>query len=64
MRCRACNKILEDSELTRKDVNGDFLDLCGTCFSASANAGVDTHETLDYYPNGSLTFDDDSDTLY
>ena len=64
MRCRACDKILEDSELTRKDANGDFLDLCGTCLSASAGAGVDTQETLDYYPNGSLTFDDDSDTLY
>lgn len=64
MRCRACNKILEDSELTRKDVHGDFLDLCGTCLSASAGVGVDTQETLDYYPNGSLTFDDDSDTLY
>jgi hypothetical protein len=29
MRCKACNKILEDLELTRKDSRGDFYDLCG-----------------------------------
>ena len=25
MRCKACNRILEDFELTRKDQHGDFL---------------------------------------
>jgi hypothetical protein len=24
MRCKACDRILEDSELTRKDVHGNF----------------------------------------
>jgi len=27
MRCKACNEILEDAELTRKDPNGDFYDV-------------------------------------
>ena len=32
MRCRACNEILSDFELTRKDKEtGDFLDLCNDC---------------------------------
>jgi hypothetical protein len=64
MRCKACDRILEDSELTRKDVHGNFLDLCGVCLSASATAGVDTQEVMEYYPDGSLTLDDDYDTLY
>lgn len=62
MRCKACDRILEDSELTRKDVHGDFLDLCGVCLSASAPLGVDT-EIMEYYPDGSLTLGDDYDTL-
>ena len=52
MRCKACDRILEDSELTRKDVHGNFLDLCGICLSASATTGVDTQEIMEYYPNG------------
>ena len=35
MRCKACDKILEDKELTRKDKNGDFYDLCSTCHAVS-----------------------------
>jgi len=34
MRCKACNKILEDLELIRKDSRGEFYDLCGTCLSS------------------------------
>ncbi len=33
MRCKACNKLLEETELTRKDkLTGQFLDLCNTCY--------------------------------
>ena len=35
MRCKACDTILDDVELTRKDSNGDFFDLCNTCYSVS-----------------------------
>jgi phage FluMu protein Com len=36
MRCKACNKLLEETELTRKDkLTGQFLDLCNTCYKVS-----------------------------
>ena len=63
MRCRACDRILEESELTRKDAHGNFLDLCGIFLSATANAGVDT-ETMEYYQYEIFTEDKDYDTLY
>jgi hypothetical protein len=63
MRCRACDKILEDSELTRKDTHGNFLDLCGNCLSASANSGVDP-DTMQYYQYEVFTDEDKCDTLY
>ena len=39
MRCKACNKGLEDHELTRKcKLSGDFLDLCSPCTNVSNEA--------------------------
>ena len=35
MRCKACDAILDDVELTRKDSYGGFFDLCNTCYSVS-----------------------------
>ena len=64
MRCRACNKILEDNELTRKDAHGSFIDFCSTCLTASASAGLDTQEVMEYYQNELFTNDDDYDTLF
>ena len=34
MRCRACNDILEDNELTKKDHHGQFLDTCNVCLKS------------------------------
>lgn len=34
MRCKACDKMLEDSELIKKDPRGDFYDLCWVCFGS------------------------------
>jgi len=34
MRCRACNVALNNYEATKKDVTGEFLDLCRTCHYA------------------------------
>jgi hypothetical protein len=34
MRCKACDRILEDSELTKKDARGDFYDLCRNCLNS------------------------------
>ncbi len=63
MRCKACNRILEESELTKKDAQGDFLDLCGVCLSAVSSSGVDS-ETMEYYQYEIFTEDENYDTLY
>jgi len=39
MRCKACNALLEDHELKRKDrVSNEFLDLCDECLHESNEA--------------------------
>jgi len=39
MRCKACDTILNDWELTRQDKStGEYLDLCSECLSASNEA--------------------------
>ena len=39
MRCKACNVLLEDHELNRKDrISGEFLDLCSECYHESNEA--------------------------
>lgn len=43
-RCRACDVILEGKELTKADSNGDYVDLCTNCYTASILA----HWELDY----------------
>jgi len=36
MRCKACNVLLEETELTRKDkLTGQFIDLCNICYKVS-----------------------------
>lgn len=41
MRCKACNKKLDDTELTKKDPNGDYIDLCYICLSASFDIEIE-----------------------
>ena len=36
MRCKACNDILNDYEVRRKDTQGAFVDLCGGCYRVSS----------------------------
>ena len=65
MRCKACNRILEDFELTRKDQHGNFLDICSICLTASHVEGIELDEQyLEDYPNGSLTTEETYGTLY
>ena len=64
MRCRACNTILDDTELTKKDQNGDFIDMCNNCLYASGAVEVDSDTFVTNYPNGVFTNDDDYDTLF
>jgi hypothetical protein len=58
MRCKACNRILEDFELTRQDQHGNFIEICSICHTAT------NVEAMEFDPNGSLTNGDDYDTLY
>lgn len=49
MRCKACNMILENHELARKDrATGEFLDLCTTCTHHSNEALYRPEEAEDY----------------
>jgi len=65
MRCKACNVILEDHELTKKDSNGHFFDLCSYCLSSSNVLDDLNSDTLveNYHYEG-FTDDEDSDTLF
>jgi hypothetical protein len=47
MRCRACNKALNDFESTRKSIEtGEYLDLCNHCFQASEIGNSKEREDL------------------
>ena len=38
-RCKACDTILNQGEMSRKDAEtGEFIDLCGSCYSVSDRA--------------------------
>jgi len=64
MRCKACNKILEDSELTRKDSRGEFYDLCGVCLSSVYACELEDDDFFEEYSNRVLTTVDEYETLY
>jgi len=62
MRCKACDRILEEKELLKKDNQGNFIDLCNNCLFSSIDVNIDSLSTIteDFY----LTNDDDYGTLY
>jgi hypothetical protein len=64
MRCKACNKILEDSELTRKDSRGDFYDLCGICLHSVYACELEDDNFFEEIGATLLTPTVDYDTLY
>jgi len=64
MRCKACNEILEDTELTRKDPNGDFYDLCNICYNSSQACEWDDDNFFEEYKRNHLTTEEIYDTLY
>jgi hypothetical protein len=64
MRCKACNKILEDKELTRKDKNGDFFDLCTDCYTVSIAAGWDLEDSGSITQDEWLTLQENYDNIY
>jgi len=58
MRCKACNVILDDIEVAKKDVNGEYYDLCGDCLTVSiaTHWELENMESIDY--SGNLAQDD------
>jgi len=51
MRCKSCDAILADYELSRKDKDtNEFLDLCSTCltYSNEASYNVSLEVDIDY----------------
>jgi hypothetical protein len=62
MRCKACDRILEEKELLKKDNQGNFIDLFNNFLFSSIDTNVDSIGTIteDLF----LTNDDDYDTLY
>lgn len=61
-RCRACDKVLNDYEMTRKSaVTGEYYDLCGACFS-TIRTDVYYRERLDLKDNSDdeEVYDDDA----
>ena len=64
MRCKACNRILEDFELTKKDSHGNFIDFCSYCLNSTVNyGGIELEEEIDN-PYRLLTNEEDYDTLF
>jgi hypothetical protein len=48
MRCKACDKMLQEWELTYTDrETGEYLDLCGGCLSHSNKALSDAEAMVD-----------------
>lgn len=58
-RCRACDCILNEYELTRKSaVTGEYYDLCGTCFATIKDA-VHYKERIDLMHEEDVHDDED-----
>ena len=46
-RCRACNNVMTDTEMKRKDANTkDYSDVCSACLVASVEALMDMDGTI------------------
>ena len=47
MKCRSCDEILTDQEATRKESNGEFIDLCFKCFPTEINIKDELDEEIE-----------------
>lgn len=63
MRCIACNVELNDFESTRKDSNGNFIDMCNYCFR-SAEYEFDTNDRLDLLDESDIVYENNSTERY
>lgn len=58
MRCKACDKILEDSEAVKKDYRGDFYDLCNVCLNSVYKYDLCLDDSLDYSSSELFSLED------
>lgn len=57
MRCRGCDALLTDYEVTRKDKrDGTYLDLCDACFAPLVDY-IPVSDRLDLYEESSIDAD-------
>ena len=64
MRCKACDVILDDVELTRKDSDGVFYDLCALCYTSSVAAGWELDNTVNIPQEDYLELQETYDTIF
>jgi hypothetical protein len=66
MHCKACDKLLEDMELKRKDKlsGGGFLDLCNSCYTESNRAMADNVFDVDQLESHPETLDIEQTSWY
>ena len=58
MRCRACNKNLNDFESTRKSDSGEYVDLCNHCYR-EVQSDILAEERQDLQDGNDELFDED-----
>jgi hypothetical protein len=58
MRCRACNKNLNDFESTRKSESGEYVDLCNHCYR-EVQSDILAEERQDLQDGNEEWFDED-----
>ena len=58
MRCRACNKNLNDFESTRKSESGEYVDLCNHCYR-EVQSDILAEERQDLQDGNDEWFDED-----
>ena len=55
MRCKACDVILDDLEMLKKDANGVYYDLCTECLTASIAAHWELENMESIPDSGNIT---------
>ena len=63
MRCVACNKNLNDFESTRKDAEGNYLDLCNHCYHEVQSDIQAVEERYDLVEGDDEIFNDDDEWI-
>lgn len=60
MHCKSCDAELTDFEATRKDSNGDFIDLCNHCYGTVAE-DIDSDVRMDLMHSSDEDYTDYTD---